>query len=122
MAHDHLLTGEHVIRSVYDADTKSLKSKMIPMEMAIELNHADGDSVVAHKAVKQHSLGADEAGVVLGSSKISVYSAAAKQVSIAPDDSEDWIAVGVTGANGLLTVDVCTHKVKREDACKVVAV
>jgi len=122
MAHDHLLTSEHVIRSVYDSETKSLKSKMIPMEMAIELNHADGDSVTAHKAVKQLVLAANESGSVLGSTKITVYSTAAKQVSIAADASEEWIVVGSTGVNGLLTIDVCAHKIKCEDVCKVVAV
>jgi len=122
MAHDHLLTGEHVLRTVYDADTKSLKAKMIPMEMSIELDHTDGDSVTTHKAVKQATLSANEAADVLGSSKITIYSTALQTVSISPDASEEWFVIGSTGSNGVLTIDVCAHKIKCSDACKVVAI
>jgi hypothetical protein len=121
MAHEHSLTGELVLRQAYDAESKALKSKMIPMEMAIELSHEDGDSVTAHKAVKQLSLAADEAGSVLGSSKISVYSSANKQVWASPMDGASFRLIGSTNENGILTIDVCADKVKCEDACEVVA-
>lgn len=118
---NHNLTGEHVLRTSYDPDTKALKAKMIPMEMSVELSADDGDSVLTYKAVKQLTLNANTQGNVLGYNKLSVYSTANTAVYVAADSSLEWVLVGNTNAVGLLTVDVCANFVKCNANCKVVA-
>jgi Rod binding domain-containing protein len=122
MSNGHSLTGEHVLRAVYNSEDKALTAKMLPMEMAVELSHEDGDSILAHKAVKQLTLSANVAGNVLGHNRLSVYSAANTPVYVAADSAQEWILLGNTNAVGLLSADVCANFIKCNANCKVVAI
>lgn len=56
MSHSHNLTGEHVLRSVYDDDTQAFRTVLQPIELGMELNHADGDSVLSYKGMLAQEL------------------------------------------------------------------
>jgi hypothetical protein len=122
MSRPHSLTSELIAREIFNPETGGVKVEMLPMEMSIELSHADGDSVTAYKAAILLSLAANSAGSVLGTTTLTIYAEPSKQVFVAPGVEGPWILAGTTDAAGLLTLQLAASQVKCEDACKVVAV
>jgi hypothetical protein len=49
MSKTHDLTGEHVLRTVYDSETEALKVELNPTELNLQLDHKTGDSIYAYR-------------------------------------------------------------------------
>lgn len=73
MSHTHSLTGEHIQRTVYDPDTESLKVSLQPIEMGMELDHTDGDSVYAYKKNISQELTSGQEYDISSYSSITIY-------------------------------------------------
>ena len=111
----------HIFRRVFDAATNAFKVKLTGTEIAIELDHADGDSVTSHPAKLISSATGVEASDVnqevipaldcssLRKIDVRVEGEGAVDVLVSPVDSGSYFyKVGTSGE----TIEICARRVK----------
>ena len=100
------LTGELILRRVYEAVNESLKVTLASTDFAVALSHEENDSVIAVK--RSVIVEANTTVDARGFTKVCLYAAGTLQVS--PSDSgEDFITI--TASVGQ-TVDICARRVR----------
>jgi len=120
-----------VIKNVYDASTRSLKTILQNTEVSIELDHTDGDSVTAHPSKLVVAITgvteADNDTVIVPALDVSslrdiqVYvtrntgAAGDVQVEISPEDSGSvfFLADTISAATGVDTINpICARRLQ----------
>lgn len=103
-----MLSHDRVIRECYDEDSRSLKTSLVnAVELAIELDHEDGDSVYAVR--KSQSLPLNEIVLCAGYAKLCVFEDNA-QIMLSPDlEGDFWITLSPEKGK---VVDICAMRIK----------
>lgn len=110
----HYLSGEHVLKESWDVNAGAIRT--IPAEStewAIELSHADGDSVTVHKPCSTLPAGEHD---ISGMSTLCLFGEAT--LALSPDETgEDWHIIAPTP---LLPISICARRIKIVGTGKVV--
>jgi hypothetical protein len=108
------LDQTHILQLVVDEELEALQVSVLPMEMAIELNANDGDSVLAVSPSLIVSDGQEMA--CLGMKKACLYGEGV--VSISPEDSGDsWYQLNCIA---LEPMEICARRIKLNGPGKLV--
>lgn len=110
-----MLSHDRVIRECFDDETQSLRTSLAnAVELAIELDHEDGDSVYAVK--RSLSLPLNQEVNCAGYSKLCVFEDNA-QILLSPDlEGDFWITLLPQKGQ---VIDICAMRVKSNVKCVI---
>lgn len=103
----------HIWQSIYDEDTETIKVELLPLELAINLDAEDGDSVLS---MPQSSILTEGEADCKRVKTICLYGSGT--VSVSPSDSgEDFQVLSVTE---LVPKAICARRIKLVGSGKLV--